>query len=318
MIIQIISQLNPEYFYGVLLGTLASIVGALSLVYKKKDDDDHISKGEFFYIILRGALSSFAVIKIGYIAFGTYQYSILLAIFAGLLRGKFLEDLTNFGNTILTSVFERATTIFKEVLGNSKPLSVEPKTAPLAIVAPPVVENPEPEKKSNWAEVKEAIKKVDTDVKYYSQLDSRWGSKLLPNAEHPSITIKNYGCLLSTIATLFQIEPDKLAYDNPDCFQTDGNMLTDKLLERLGSKMERVDIPEGSEIPKQDKAVICRTSWYSDKSRSGLSISFPTHFYILLPDGNIIDPARTYPEPNPVNKYKDTTNQIRLVSNIKI
>lgn len=297
----IINFFHNEYAVGILFAILASLVGTLAMVYKKKDDDDAISIGEFIYICLRGFLAGFFAINLGFLAFKSYDYSFILAICAGLMRGKFLEDIANFGNTIFSSVFNAVASGITSTLAKPIEVKQEPKIEPVTppeTPKTPSISLPNPQNKE-----------------YYSQLNPKWKNKQLPNAEAPSITIGNYGCLLSCISTLFQIEPDKLAEQNADCFQTDGNMLTDKLLSRLNSTMIRTDIIEGQALPTIDKPVIARTSWYSDKSRSGLSISFPTHFYIILPNGSIIDPAKSFPEPNPVNKYKGTTNQIRSLTN---
>lgn len=297
----VINSITPVYFWGTILAIVASVIGSLGVLYKKKDDDDHISKGEFAYICLRGFLAGIVAIQLGTLSGLESKYSLLLAICAGLMRGKFLEDLANFANDIFASIFNAVKLAIVSGLATPKePVKEQVITAPV-----------EPKKAMPLISLPEG-------TQYYSQLNPKWKNRLLPNATDPSITVGNYGCLTAVISTLFQVDINKLLDENSDCWQPDGNMLTDKLLGRLNSSMTRIDIEEGSEIPKYDKPVICRTSWYSDKKRSGLNIAFATHFYILLPDGRIIDPARTYPEPNPVNKYSTTTNQVRLVTNTKI
>lgn len=158
-------------------------------------------------------------------------------------------------------------------------------------------------------------------VSYYWQLDPQWKRVRLPNAiQYPGdlpITIGNYGCLLTCIATLFQIEPDDLALANPFCFDIHGNMNTATLLHNLGSTITLHDLKEGMPLVNPDKACIARTSFYADRSRSGLDYAFPTHFYILLPSGQIVDPlVQNNPQLN--NKYKMYTNQLRFITNIKI
>jgi hypothetical protein len=54
-----------EYFIGTGLAMLASIVGTLGVIYKKKDDDDQISKGEIVYIVLRGVLAGIVGVNLG-------------------------------------------------------------------------------------------------------------------------------------------------------------------------------------------------------------------------------------------------------------
>ena len=63
-----------EYFIGTGLAMLASIVGTLGVIYKKKDDDDQISKGEIVYIVLRGILAGIVGVNLGMLVFQTHTF----------------------------------------------------------------------------------------------------------------------------------------------------------------------------------------------------------------------------------------------------
>ena len=138
-------------------------------------------------------------------------------------------------------------------------------------------------------------------MQYFSQLNPSWKNKNLPNCSG-NITIGNYGCLLTCLANIVQKQPDILASENSDCFNSQGFMNMDKLADRLGYKIVKTEIQEGSPLPVKDKPYIARTSWFADKG-------YPTHFFIVLPNGNIIDPASNF-NPKSENRYIFKINEI--------
>lgn len=268
-----------EYFIGTGLAMLASIVGTLGVIYKKKDDDDQISKGEIVYIVLRGILAGIVGVNLGMLVFQTHTYSYFLAILAGLMRGKFLEDLANLGNDVFASVFNS----FKMVL--TKGLAEVPKP------------EPKPVQKGVGEETKEVaeLPKPDAGQKatWYSQLNPKWKAKLLPGATDPEATWGMYGCYATCIGMIYGLSPDELETKvGAKGWDAEGYAKTDIIVKELNGKYL------GSR-PSPDTKNACIAKTFVNIGGKTLS-----HFYINLPSGLIVDPATTFPKEEVNTKYK--------------
>lgn len=277
-IINYLANIQPEYLVGVVFAMVASIVGSLQVVYKKKDDDDEISKGELAYIILRGFLAGFFAINLGYLLFGSHKYAFFLAIIAGLMRGKFLEDIANLGNDVFASLFNA----IKQVLvsGLAKVPEKEVKT---------VVE----EKTTIPDVAKAPNENSGAKAVWYSQLNPKWSKKLLPGATDPEATWGMYGCYATCIGMLYGLSPDEMEIKvGAKGWDAEGYAKTDIIVKELNGKYL------GSKpTPDPEKACIAKTF----VTLNGKVLS---HFYINLPSGLIVDPATTYPVEEVNKKYK--------------
>lgn len=265
-----------EYIIGTLLAVLASIVGTLGVIYKKKDDDDEITKGEVLYIVLRGVLAGIVGVNLGMLVFQTHTYSYFLAILAGLMRGKFLEDLANLGNDVFASVFNALKQVLTKGLAEvPKPTTKPKEEKPLL----PAVSNPTEGSKATW----------------YSQLNPKWKAKLLPGATDPEATWGMYGCYATCIGMLYGLSPDEMETKiGGKGWDAEGYAKTDIIVKELNGKYL------GSKpTPDPNKACIAKTF-------VNLNGKVLSHFYINLPSGLIVDPATTYPKEEVNTKYKAT------------
>lgn len=137
-------------------------------------------------------------------------------------------------------------------------------------------------------------------MQYFSQIDPQFADLNLV----PGVRFHDYGCLTSCLCNLLQINPRQFLAENKGYWLPDGNMKTDALCGKYGYKLIRQAIQEGAPLPKFDKPIICRTSYFSPK--------FPTHFFVIFPDGTLCDSARTIPK-QLENRYINRINEIRYL-----
>lgn len=152
----------------------------------------------------------------------------------------------------------------------------------------------------------------------YSQFDKRWADRYFPNAnkalggKYP-LTWRNWGCNGTCIAMLVGKDPNQLMDENPDGWQPDGNAYTDKILARYGWKLTgRFPLTPGQPLPVRTEPYIGVTNFYAN-------IGFPTHFFLVLPNGQIMDPAPRRGEivgPK-ANKYVNNMIQYRPFERIE-
>lgn len=148
----------------------------------------------------------------------------------------------------------------------------------------------------------------------YSQFDLRWRDRYFPNADKSitkpyRLTWGNWGCNGTCICMLVGKDPNQLMDENPDGWQPDGNAYTDKILARYGWKLTgRINVDPNKPLPSRTEPVIAVTNFYASQGQ-------PTHFFLLLPNDQIMDPAPRTKLGETVgpkaNKYSGTIVQIR-------
>lgn len=135
---------------------------------------------------------------------------------------------------------------------------------------------------------------------FYSQRDPRWADKNLPKS---TLTLKGYGCYISSLCMLAQsLTPSELA-DHQECFVNGGLADTNAICRVLG-----ITYLGKSATPAKEGACIAVTDKYA---KSGI----PTHFYVKLANGQRVDPYDLTPVPE-----TDDFNIIeyRLFGNVKL
>lgn len=140
-------------------------------------------------------------------------------------------------------------------------------------------------------------------TEYYSQIDPQFSDLMLA----PGVSFASFGCLTSALCNLLQINPRQFLADNVGMWQADGNMKTDALCAKYGYKLVRQPVVEGAPLLHFDKPIICRTSWFAPK--------YPTHFFVVFPDGTLCDSARTIPKQSS-NRYINRINEIRYLEKL--
>jgi hypothetical protein len=139
----------------------------------------------------------------------------------------------------------------------------------------------------------------------FSQRDPKWMDKPLPNASDKNyITIKNFGCLLTCLANFAQVAPDKIMESHPNLFRSNGMMMTADLYGAYGFKVIE---EKRKDLPKSDKMYIAVTDFFKKYNKD-----WGTHFFLVKPDGSIIDPASAY-NPKAINRYKNNIIAVRYV-----
>jgi hypothetical protein len=137
-----------------------------------------------------------------------------------------------------------------------------------------------------------------------SQLDPKYAGIKFPGTEY---LYSSYGCLTSAICMLLEKDPIQFMAENPNGWSKSGDLQTDSVLAKYGFKLVREAIPEGSPLPVKSERYIAKTSFMKPK--------YPTHFYVVNPDNTITDPGSQY-NPKSINRYAQTTNEIRFLTKI--
>lgn len=135
----------------------------------------------------------------------------------------------------------------------------------------------------------------------YSQYDPKFKNVKLGFSE---LTIGSHGCYLTAIANLAQVNPVALMNDAKKAkngFQ--GALLVSSIIAEL------CDMKYDGATTSRPKGISIAVT--NDNARLGI----PTHFFILLADGRMIDPL-TYPAKIEENKYSIV--QYRKFSGIKL
>lgn len=141
-------------------------------------------------------------------------------------------------------------------------------------------------------------------MKVISQLDPKYATLKFPGTNY---SWSSYGCLCSCLCMLLDKEVFDFIAENPNGWTRDGDLKTDEVLQKYGYKLIRQSIKEGQPLPVRSERYIARTSFMAPK--------YPTHFYIVEPDHSIVDPGSNF-NPKPVNRYENTTNEIRYLQRI--
>lgn len=130
-------------------------------------------------------------------------------------------------------------------------------------------------------------------MKLYSQNDSLWKKKPLGNS---ALTIGSDGCVITCFAMMTNLRPDQVnnllkahgAFDQ-------SRVIWDKSASALGLLFD----------PNVSKSVyattLAVTNHYANQG-------FPTHYFILMPDGSIMDPldgVRKNPNPYNITSYRN-------------
>lgn len=164
-----------------------------------------------------------------------------------------------------------------------------------------------------------------------SQYDARWRNRWFPNAKPypntPKGTWNNWGCWGTCICMLSGKDPNQLMDENPDCWTPDYNLLTNKLLKRLGFKGDDkagyYKEVAGKVLPELGFPIVAVTNYYmqrdtNGKLLSGYGYSYPTHFFIYLGNGQIIDPACSPGNngPKPIGKYAPFITKYRVLERL--
>ena len=136
---------------------------------------------------------------------------------------------------------------------------------------------------------------------HISQLDPLWKDKKFPQTNY---RYGDYGCLTSALCMLLGKTPLEFMQENPSGWLSSGDLKTDEVLLKYGYKLVRQAIAEGLPLPVRTDRYIARTSFMSPK--------YPTHFYVVNPDGTITDPGSSY-NPKTENRYSLRTNEIRFL-----
>lgn len=118
----------------------------------------------------------------------------------------------------------------------------------------------------------------------WAQTDSRWASLGMGN------TLGKSGCYVVSLSMILGKTPDNILHilNANDCFNN-GALLNDKAAKVLGLTYKWLPPDAVVSYP-----IIAETNHYADKG-------FPQHFYVLLSDGNIVDPLTGLTTPNPYN-----------------
>jgi len=125
-------------------------------------------------------------------------------------------------------------------------------------------------------------------MKYYSQKDSRWSNIFLGNSQS---TIGKYGCFLTSISMIAEIEPteiNKTLTDN-GCIDNNGSLSS-----QCAANILKIEY-NGKTFQKPNYICIAETDFYKNKG-------VPQHFFIVLENGQIVDPLDLEPKPKN-NKY---------------
>jgi hypothetical protein len=138
-----------------------------------------------------------------------------------------------------------------------------------------------------------------------SQLDPKYTGIKFPGTNS---LYSSYGCLVSCLCMLLEKDPIQLMAENPNGWDKEGNLNTNDVLAKYGYKLMRQTVPEGSLLPVRAERYIARTSFMKKKG-------YPTHFYVINPDNTITDPGSQW-NPKTVNRYAQTTNEIRFLSKL--
>lgn len=160
------------------------------------------------------------------------------------------------------------------------------------------------------------------NIQPLSQYDNRWRHRLFPNAmpNTPKLSWNNFGCWATCLCMIFGIDPNEMMDKNPDCWVRDGNLKTDMMLNRYKHGMRKVYTQT---LPELGKPIVAVTSYYKQRGAdgkllSGFPYSFPTHFFIYLGNGMIMDPA-SKPEnvgPKPIGKYAPYITEYRVLEKL--
>lgn len=104
---------------------------------------------------------------------------------------------------------------------------------------------------------------------YYSQKDPRWANEIYA----AGLTFKAYGCFVTSLAMICDIEPPKVAeiLRNNGCFDSQGYLNSDKAAVALGLEYN------GVSKTRPDYDCICETAYFAPKN--------PQHFFVLTKDG---------------------------------
>ena len=126
----------------------------------------------------------------------------------------------------------------------------------------------------------------------FRQSDPRWGNMGI------GTPMRTYGCFVTSLSMLCGKTPDNVLnmLMQNNCFDDNGDLIDKKAAMTLGFKTYG-GFPAGTptEIP-----VIAETHDNTDEG-------FPSHLFILMPDGTIVDPLTGVPS---ANKY--TVANIRV------
>lgn len=138
-------------------------------------------------------------------------------------------------------------------------------------------------------------------MKFYSQIDPEYAHLKLGNS---SYNMGGWGCFLTSIANLGQVHPvDLLKKCNEEkAITSNGLLISGKAASLAGITLT------GRTNTKPDQDCIAVTRHYQ-------SNGVPTHFYILLKDGRMIDPLDKDPQPR---ESKYIPFEYRLFSGSKI
>ena len=125
-------------------------------------------------------------------------------------------------------------------------------------------------------------------MNYYSQKDSSWGNKKLGFS---NLSIRSNGCYLTSIAMLYGKRPDKLNDFLKRNYAFKGALIGSKRVARLfGMEYSRT-----TNNPKRNYPIIAETDHYR-------KYGYIQHFFVLLPNGQRVDPLDINPRPE-VNNY---------------
>jgi len=108
----------------------------------------------------------------------------------------------------------------------------------------------------------------------FSQKDPRWALLAFP------FTLGTYGCFIVALSCLTGKTPDNLLklLLAKDCFNDKGELINAKAAFVLGFKRYQWLVPNTQIVAP----IICETDFYAPE--------FPKHFFVALPNGQIIDP----------------------------